>query len=132
MLIQGFFVPLLYMTMLELSCRYSKTLDPVVQQELEDSLETQRLILGDNYNETIAKDNFLKSIGQKYEYGPFTFNLKDVVGFNAIDEEHTAIRFYNSMVYVFKINYEEFKIAYQEISGMLVRSVILEKIEDDK
>ena len=108
---------------LELLCRYPKELSQKELDALELELETDEIIKGDAFNKESEKEKRIRRIG-KFEYGPFVLNVKDIMTFNYVDRKHTTLRFYGGIQYTFKINYTEFKSAYQALSGMLINTFI--------
>lgn len=114
--------------MIELICRYSKPLSEDINKQLSEHLSEQRIILGDDdFDADQEKSKFLKDLDEMFEYGPFTFSMKDVCAFNSLDEEHTAVRFYNNAVCAFKINYDQFKEIYQDVTQILIKEYIFEE-----
>lgn len=119
--------------MIELLCRYAKKLTPDEEQEIELLLNTQAIIDGDDFDKVSAREKLLSERGDLFEYGEFTFNLKDVMSFNLVDSKHTCIRFYNGAIYTYKIDYESFRSIYQTLTGTLINDFnYLKSIKDDK
>jgi hypothetical protein len=106
----------------ELPCRYLKKLDKDAQRELDRQLDTERIIQGEDFDEEAERLRLVEE-EEQYEYGLFTFNMKDICAFNEIDAGHTAVRFYNNAICVFKLEYIIFKQLYQEVTGLAIRTL---------
>ena len=112
--------------LVELLCKYNKAISKEALEEINQILATEELIKGSDFDKETMREELLEEHGS-HEYGPFTFNLKDVQGFNHIDPEHTCVRFYNGQVFNFKVEYEIFKSVYQQLTSILITSLIAEQ-----
>lgn len=108
---------------IKLLCRYSKTPNREEDEELNNELNIQALIQGENFDKDKERDKILKGRGNKapvYDYGPFIFDLKDVKQFNYVDRNHTCIRFYEGDTYTFKIQPQQFESIYSTVTGNVI------------
>lgn len=85
----------------------------------DEEMKTQSIIQGGDFDLEAEKKKYYGGAKQ-YTYGAMTFNMKDVRGMNALDEEHTTIRFYGGDAYVFKIGYPDFGKVYQMMMGVSI------------
>lgn len=118
---------------IQLDCRYPKTLTKKEQSALDKELEFRSVVVQD-FNKNEETEKFLEENNYpKYEYGPFVFSLKDISKFNLVDENHICIRFYGGEVYVFRISFEQFKIIYQNLTGNIIinSEVVMEDAKTD-
>lgn len=77
-------------------------------------------------NRIIGKEeeyDFFDDSNVEYSYAPLTLELKDIVGFNLLDVEHTTVRVCNQPSYVIKIPYLVFKSFYTFMSGEEIKSI---------
>ena len=120
---------------IELLCRYPK--DPASEDfsQFDEELDLMAVIQGDNFNREKERNKLIKKENvDKFEYGPFSFDLKDIVSFNMVDADHTCVRMYGNVGYVFKINYDEFRTIYQTLSGRVINdfsNIVFKKPEND-
>ena len=79
---------------IQLDCRYPKTLTKKEQSALDKELEFRSVVVQD-FNKNEETEKFLEENNYpKYEYGLFVFSLKDISKFNLVDENHICIGFY--------------------------------------
>lgn len=100
----------------EFLCRYNAPLDDETIQLIDKELKAGRIINSD-YDELSERTRLSKKY-QCYEYGPFTFNLKDIKRFNHIDSKHTCIRFFDGEAANVKVSYETFQTIYTTMTGI--------------
>lgn len=100
-------------------CRYQKDDNSSVMVKINQELDEQSLIKGDSFNREKAKQ-YLMNKRNAYEYGNFTFDLKDVKTWNWADQDHTTIRLYGGETYVFKVDEQRFGAIYQTLMNTIV------------
>ena len=94
-------------------------------ESINDELRTQELIQGESFNKSKEYNKLLKH-NKCYEYGPFMLDLRDVKFANHVDSEHTALRFDDGNMFIFKIGYEEFKTVYQTLLATVITNYTIE------
>lgn len=109
---------------IELLCRYRKDPDDEMHEYIEDELKTLSIVKGDSFDHE-KEYNKLTKQNKLYDYGPFLLNLKDVKFVNQVDKNHTLIRFNSGDMFVFKIQYEQFKLIYQSLTSYIIRDFSL-------
>lgn len=110
---------------IELLCRFHKTIDKDFLDDLDLQLETESLIKGSNFNKDEEREKALSNVG--YEYSPMFFNAKEIWAGNPVDDNHTCIRFYNGSIFTFKIKYNNFLEVYQRTTGNIINTFLEEE-----
>lgn len=106
---------------IQLLCRYPRELNKKELELVEEELQVKSVI-NDNFDKEEERIKAIENLGfSKYEYGPFVLNLKDISNFNSVDEQHTCVRLYGGIAYVFKIGFEDFKELYQVCTGNYIQ-----------
>lgn len=96
--------------------RFLKEKSDSISREIEDELDTQELINGDNFNRDEERNKLIIK-HKAFDYTPIVFNLKDVMLYNRVDTNHTSVKFYNAPGYTFKITELQFSYIYQMFLG---------------
>lgn len=97
--------------------RFTKEKNDQVSQDIEEELDTQEIISGDEFNREAERIKLIRK-HNAFDYTPLTFNLKDVMMYNLVDRAHTNVKFYGSPSFTFKITEEQFAYVYQMFMGI--------------
>lgn len=97
--------------------RFTKEKNDKLSQDIEEELDTQEIIGGDDFNREEARTKLIRK-HNAFDYTPLTFNLKDVMMYNLVDRYHTNVKFYGSPSFTFKITEEQFAYVYQMFLGI--------------
>jgi hypothetical protein len=107
------------MSIVKFLCRYAKDSTDKASKAIEDELKVQEIIQGDKFDKEAEFAKLMTDKGN-WDYGPMAINLKDIMIANQVDDEHTCVRFYNGVTYVFKVNFDMYEALYQALIGQIV------------
>lgn len=101
-----------------LLCRFQKSNNDPIFQEIEDALDLQELT-ENNFNREKERDRLLQD-KDIYDYAPLMFEVKDVCTANYVDPQHTSLRMYNNNNFTVKLGFIDFIQVYEQLSGYTV------------
>lgn len=100
------------------ACRFQKSPNDPIFEEIERELDTQQIIESDFDRE---KERLKLMTGpDTYDYAPIMFDLKDIATANYVDVMHTSVRMYNTHNYTIKIPFDKFIDVLQTLLGTTV------------
>lgn len=105
---------------IELLCKFIKDPSTESLEAIEQELQVQALIKGDDFDIEAEREKLLLNDSGNFEYAPMVIGLDGVASFNMVDEEHVCVRFHDTTKYNFKITYQQFKAVYQTVTGLII------------
>lgn len=100
--------------------RFMKEETSKVIRDIEEELETQELIKGDDFNYEQERNKLMRK-HRAFDYAPIVFNLKDVALFNYVDAQHTSVKMSIGLSYTFRITCAQFENLYEQFIGQPIR-----------
>lgn len=118
------------MNFVELPCRFLSKVDKDILDEIDALVETEQMLKGDSFDADAYRNELLDEHKQ-YEYDNMVVDLSEIFSFNAVDSEHTFVRFLNGTAMAFKVNYHDFMAILVESTQRVIKTLNTSE-EDDR
>ena len=113
-------------------CRFQKSPSDPIFKEIDADLYLKSVTLN-NFNMEEEREKLMENV-DLYDYAPIFFDLKDIAVANSVDETHTSVRLYSSLIYILRVPFDKYFNIYQTLIGVAINDFSgtnFENIETD-